>query len=102
MGVEIIHDEVPLHDVRISAHGALNMSEKILLIPGRPSRDLSDRALRDMEVDDQGQRAMPEVLKLPAQHAPRLHGQVGVLRFQGLHPVISSGLTVASPRSARA
>src|SRR3989304_6137721 len=67
MGVEIVHDEMPLHDLWISFDGVLDMREKIGLIPWGTSRNLSDRASRDMEVDDQGQRAMPDVLELPAQ-----------------------------------
>lgn len=85
MGVEIVHNEMPLHDAGIRVNGALEVSEKILLLTRGTSRDLSDLAVSDMEVDDKGQRTMPDVLELPAQNPPRLHGQVGVLGFQGLH-----------------
>jgi hypothetical protein len=85
MGVEIVHDEMPLHAVGISVNGALDMSEKIGLITSRAIRNLSHPAIGDMEVDDEGQRTVPDVLKLPAQHSSWLHGQVRVLGFECLH-----------------
>jgi hypothetical protein len=85
MGVEMVDNEMPLHDVGMSVNSALNMSQKVFLIPGRASRNLTDRALGDMEVDDEGQCAMPDVLELPTQHPSRLHRQVGVLGFERLH-----------------
>lgn len=84
MCVEIVDDEVPLHDLRICLDGALDMSEKIFFRARRISRHLPDFAIRHMEVDDERQRAMADVLKLAMQHMPWLHGQVGVFRFQGL------------------
>ena len=66
-------------------NGALDMSEKILLVAGGASRDLSDRARGDIEVDDERERAVPDVLEFPTQHPTGLHGQVGVFGFQGLH-----------------
>jgi hypothetical protein len=85
MGVEVVDDEMPLHDVGSRVNGALDMSEKVFLVTGGASRDLPDPAIRDVEVDDEGQRAVPDVLELPTQDPSGLHGQVGVLGFQGLY-----------------
>jgi hypothetical protein len=76
---------MPLHDVRVSLNSAPDMSEEIVLLTRRTSRDLPDLSIGDMEVDDQRQRAMPDILEFPAQDPPWLHGQVRGLGFQGLY-----------------
>src|SRR5574341_2172409 len=85
MNVEIVHDEMPLDEAGLGLHAALNMSEKISFGAGGASRDLTDLTRGDLEIDHEGERAVPRVLELPTQTPSRLHGQVRMLGFQGLH-----------------
>jgi hypothetical protein len=84
MCVEVVYDEMPLHNLRVSGDRALDMREKVFFLTGGASRNLPDLALRHMEVDDERQRAMPDVLKFPAQDMPWKYGQVRMLGLQGL------------------
>jgi hypothetical protein len=39
----------------------------------------------DIEIDEPGQGAMPDVLEFPPQHMTGLHREVGMLALNGLH-----------------
>ena len=86
MSVQIIQHDVPPGRLLITGEQALKMRQGILLGAGRPPRWLDDVSRDDIEVDEPGQGAMPDVLEFPPQHMARLHGQVGMLALEGLHP----------------
>ena len=85
MNVQIIQHDVPLERLRITGDQVLQMRESILFgARGSPGR-FDDVPGDDIEIDEPGQRAMPDVLEFPPQHMTGLHRQVGMLAFDGLH-----------------
>ena len=85
MDVQIIQHDVPLDRLRITGDQVLKMRESILFgARGSPGR-FDDVSGDDIEIDEPGQGAMPDVLEFPPQHMTGLHRQVGMLAFDGLH-----------------
>ena len=66
MGVEIINDKVPAADGWVGCDGSLNMIEKVLFGPGWTTRYLPNLPGRHLKIDDETERAVPHVFKLPA------------------------------------
>ncbi len=85
MNVQIIQHDVPLARLPITGDQVLKMRESILFGARGSPRRLDDVAGDDIEIDEPGQRAMPDVLEFPPQHMPGLHWQVGMLAFDSLH-----------------
>ena len=86
MRVEVIKDKMPLDDVWGGLHGALDMSEKILLIPRGASRKIRYLTGGHRKVDDERQRTVPKVFKFSAFDLARSQRQPRMFAFQGLHP----------------
>lgn len=84
--VEIIDNEVPLHDAGVSFNGGADMSQEIRFVAGRARGELAHPSSGDVKIDNEGERAMPFVLELAAQDLSACHGQIGVLARQGERP----------------
>ena len=86
MRIEIIGDEMPFGHVRFGFHGAADVVQIIRLSAGRSRRNGSDPAGGHIEIDDKGQRPVPNVLELPPFHFTGLKRQAGMFPFQSLDP----------------
>src|SRR5713226_6283974 len=76
---------MPLYGFGIARHQTLEMREGIFFCPRRSPGGVDHLSVDDIEIDEPGQRAMPNVLEFAPQHVARLHGQVGMLALGGLH-----------------
>jgi len=61
------------------------MREGILLVACWSRGRFDDVPRDDIKIDEPGQRPMSDVLEFASQHMTGLHGQVGMLAFNGLH-----------------
>ena len=85
MNVQIIQHDVPLARLRITGNQLLKMRQSILFgARGSPGR-FDDVPADDIQIEEPGQRAMPDVLEFAPQHMTGLHRQVGMLALDGLH-----------------
>jgi hypothetical protein len=86
MDVQIIQHDVPLRGPGIAGEQMLEMGQGILLRARWAPGWLNDVSGHDVEIDEPGQGAMPDVFEFASQHMARLHRQVGMFALQGLHP----------------
>ena len=85
MDIQVVQHNMPLGGRRIAGNQALEVGQGILLSARRPPGWFDDLSGHDIEIDEPGQRAMPDVLEFASQHMAGLHRQIGSLAFQGLH-----------------
>ena len=86
MDVQIVQHQMPLRGLGIAGHQALDMRKRILFCARRSPGWFDDLSSHNIKIDEPGQRPMPYVLELAPQHVALLHGQVGMLAREGLHP----------------
>ena len=67
---------MPLRRFGIAGDQALEMGQGILLSAGRSPGRFDDVPGDHIEIDEPGQRAMPDILEFAPQHMARLHRQV--------------------------
>src|SRR5258708_942674 len=84
MDVEIVQDDVPLRSCRRTSNQALEVGQGILLGARRSPGWFDDLSGPHVEIDEPGQRAMPDILEFASQHMTGLHGQVGILALERL------------------
>ena len=85
MDVEIVHYKMPASNKRLRLDGALDMVEKVRLVPGATRGSRTNLPPGDVKVDDERLRAVPDVLILLVFYPARSQWQCGLLAFQGLH-----------------
>jgi len=74
MDIQIIQDDVPLRRLRVAGDQALKVGQGILLGARRPPGRFDDLSSHDIEMDEPGQGAMPDILELASEHMVWLHG----------------------------
>lgn len=85
MGIQVIHHQMPFARCWVTLYETLEVGQAVLLHTGRSPRGGDHLPADYIKVDESGQRPMPDVLKLAAQHMARLHRQVRMFALQGLH-----------------
>src|SRR3981081_4555589 len=85
MNVQIVQDEMPLPRCRIAGYQALKVGKRIRLCARRPPGGFDDLSAHNIEIDEPGQGAMPDVLEFASEHMAWLHGQVRTLARPRLH-----------------
>lgn len=73
VNIELIDDEMPFSSRRIGLDGALNMIDVILFRAGGADRGQADLTGGHVKIDDEGQRAVANVLELPSFHFAGSH-----------------------------
>ena len=68
MNIELIDDEMPFGYRWIGLDRALNMIDIVLFRTGRPDRGEAHLACGHVKIDDEGQRAVSNVLELSPLH----------------------------------
>lgn len=86
MDVQIIEHDMPFCRLRITGDQALKMRESIRFGARGSNGRFNHLPTDNIEIDEAGQGAMPNVFKFAPQHMRRLHRQVGVFALYGLHP----------------
>ena len=86
MDVQIIQHDAPLRCLGIASDQVLEMGQGIFFGARRAPGWLNDMSGDHVEIDEPGQRPMPDVFELASQDMAWLHGQVRILALQGLHP----------------
>src|SRR5260370_38530295 len=76
---------MPLYGFGIARHQTLEMREGIFFCPRRSPGGIDHLSVDDIELDEPGHRAMPNILEFAPQHVARLHGQVRMFALQGFH-----------------
>ena len=85
MDIQVVQDDAPSGGLIITGNQPLEMRQRILFgACGSPGGN-NDLSGDDIEIDEPGQGAMPNRLKLAPQHMAWLHGQIGMLALGGLH-----------------
>lgn len=86
MDIQVIEHEMPFPRMRLALDEVLEVSKCILLIAGWSRRGFDDLTADHIEIDEPGQRPVPNVLEFSPQHMVCLHWQVRVLALQCLYP----------------
>lgn len=68
MNIELIDDEMPFGHGRLGLEGALDMIGIVQFGAGGSDRGQADLAGDHLKIDDEGQRAVANVLELPSFH----------------------------------
>ena len=82
---QIVQDDVPFDGRRIAGNQALEMRQRILLGACGPPGWFDDVSCDDIEIDEPGERAMPDIFELTPQNMACLHGQVRMFALQRLY-----------------
>src|SRR5512137_1847643 len=85
MGIEIVADKMPARGRGVSGDDSLHMRQKVCFSPRWPSSRSKHSPGDDVATEDEGERAMPDVLKFTPFHFARRHRQPWMFLFQGLH-----------------
>ena len=68
MDIELVHDEVPFGHGRLGCNRALNMIDVVLFGAAGSDRGQPHLAGRHLKIDDEGQGAVADILKLSSFH----------------------------------
>ena len=85
MGVEVIADKMPACDHGVSRNYRLHMRQQVSFGACRSSMRSKHLSCHDITTEDEGERAMPDILELTPLHLTWRHRQAWMFALQGLY-----------------
>ena len=86
MDVQAIRHKIPMRGCRITRDGLLHVTHKVGFRAGVATARRDDLPDHDVQINNEGLRAVTSIFKLAALDMMRLQRQIGCGSFQGLNP----------------